>query len=376
MPRAVSLGLSYMYEPAFNRAILPLLESGDVDALEWSFDTVTDHRTLPDWMQSLLRAYADEDRLYAHGVYYSLLGGAWADRHRGWLDKWRSVQDTFSFRHISEHFGFMTSRHAHRGCPLPVPLTRASLALGTQRLVALQHASRCPVGLENLALAFSRQQVLAHGAFLRQLVEPVGGFVVLDLHNVYCQSVNFNLDLKTLIRSYPLERVREIHLSGGSWASSDHQGSPVRRDTHDDAIPAEILDQLAFAIQSCPNLDVVFIERLGDTFRSLEDEARFREEFLTVKNIVRRAAEDPVPQWPFTPAVSAIIEDPDNPALCAQQQSILKVLAGAASAGDALAQLSSDPDLTDWQVHQWSPAMLDTAIQLGRRWGIALESSE
>ena len=36
-----------MYEPAFNRAILPLLESGDVDALEWSFDTVADHATLP-----------------------------------------------------------------------------------------------------------------------------------------------------------------------------------------------------------------------------------------------------------------------------------------------------------------------------------------
>src|SRR6476660_5259073 len=143
MSRPVSVGVSYMYEPAFNRAILPLLESGDIDALEWSFDTAADHRSLPDWMKSLLGAYSDEDRLYAHGVYYSLLGGRWGPRHTKWLGNWRALQDAYSFRHISEHFGFMTSRHAHQGCPLPVPLHDASVQLGRQRLHALQAVSRC-----------------------------------------------------------------------------------------------------------------------------------------------------------------------------------------------------------------------------------------
>jgi len=36
-----------MYEQAFNRAVMPLLEAGAVDALEWSFDTVSDPGLLP-----------------------------------------------------------------------------------------------------------------------------------------------------------------------------------------------------------------------------------------------------------------------------------------------------------------------------------------
>ena len=373
MPRPVSVGVSYMYEPAFNRAILPLLESGDIDALEWSFDTVTDHNTLSDWVKTLLQAYSDEDRLYAHGVYYSLLGGNWGARHAGWLDNWRTLQDFYSFRHISEHFGFMTSRHAHRGCPLPVPLNDASIKLGRQRLAALQQASKCPVGVENLALAFSPEQVLSHGDFLRELVTPVGGFIVLDLHNVYCQSVNFGIDMSTLILSYPLERVRELHLSGGSWAHSDYRESPVRRDTHDDAIPPEILDILPFTIQHCPNLDVVFIERLGDTFQSLQDEAQFRDEFLQVKNIVRQASTDQVPDWAFTATEALGDNVPANPTLFKQQQHILKTLSVATSAEDALQQLLSNSDLATWQINQWQLPMLDTALRLGQKWGIELE---
>lgn len=373
MPRQVSVGVSYMYEPAFNRAILPLLESGDIDVLEWSFDTVADHRTLPDWIKSLLQAYSDEDRLYAHGVYFSLLGGSWGARQIGWLDNWRALQDAYSFRHISEHFGFMTSRHAHHGCPLPVPLNDASIELGHQRLGALQQASRCPVGVENLALAFSPGQVLSHGDFLRQLVTPVGGFVVLDLHNVYCQSVNFGIDISTLIQSYPLKRVREIHLSGGSWAHSDYQESPVRRDTHDDAIPSEILDILPFTMQHCPNLDVVFIERLGETFRTLQDQAQFRDEFLQVKHIVQQLGGKQVSDWPFT-VTQAFTEDaPYNPAIHQGQQNILKVLSVATSAEVALEQLLKNPDLDTWHIDQWQLPMLDTALRLGQKWGIELE---
>jgi uncharacterized protein (UPF0276 family) len=359
-----------MYEPQFNRAILPLLESGDISALEWSFDTVADHRSLPDWMKALLGAYSDEARLYGHGVYYSLLGGLGGSRHAQWLSKWQELQEAYSFRHISEHFGFMTSRHAHHGCPLPVPLNDATILLGRQRLDALQRASQCPIGVENLALAFAREQVLSHGEFLRQLVSPVGGFVVLDLHKVYCQSVNFNIDMRTLIQSYPLERVREIHLSGGSWAHSAYQESPVRRDTHDDAIPPEILDQLPFAMQHCPNLDVVFIERLGETFHSQRDEAQFREEFLRVKDIVQGACDEPVPDWPFTAKDVLGEEVRDRDALLKEQQFILQVLSMATSAEDALKRLSQNPDLAAWEVHQWSLPMLDTAMQLGHKWGI------
>jgi uncharacterized protein (UPF0276 family) len=374
MDRNVSVGISYMYEPVFNRAIVPLLESGDVDALEWSFDTVSDHDKLPGWTRSLLRAFSDEDRLYGHGVYYSLLTGTWGPRQELWLDRLRRLQHDYSFRHISEHFGFMTSRHAHKGAPLPVPMSEASLSLGRSRLAALCTVSKGPVGVENLALAFTEKDVLSQGTFLRELVEPVGGFIVLDLHNLYCQSANFGIDLHALILSYPLERVREVHLSGGSWADSDHRAGPVRRDTHDDVIPEMLLSLLPFVIARCPNLDVIFIERLGDTFPARESEALFRAQFLSIKTIVAEAGQHAVSGWPFPPHMPAGNALSDA-ALFGEQQDILGILATAASAPEAKASLMRHPTLggSNWRPEQWDLAMLDTAMQIGRKWGIDRE---
>jgi uncharacterized protein (UPF0276 family) len=372
--RSVVTGLSYMYEQAFNRAILPLLEAGEVEALEWSFDTVSDPQLLPEWQQNLLKAYADAGRLYGHGVYYSLLNGNWSERQRRWLRRFASIQEKYPFRHVSEHFGFMSSSDAHRGCPLPVPLTEATLSAGRQRLRALHDAAQCPVGIENLALAFSRNEVLGHGAFLEQLAAPIGGFVVLDLHNIYCQSHNFGLDMRELIRSYPLERVREIHVSGGSWAATHELDRSIRRDTHDDRIPEAVFDQLGFAVAHCPNLDLVIVERLGDTFESEADEAMFRGDYLQVKAIVRETAnERPVPHWPFIANADSNPGNGIHPELLRQQQLILKALAGADTAGSAKSSLVRNAALSDWRIESWDPEMIDTAMQLGRRWGIDLE---
>ena len=155
MESNVLVGISYMYEPGFNRALLPLLEAGAVDALEWSFDTIKDHRTLPDWMLHLLKEYSNEGRLYGHGVYYSIFSGRWFDRHTQWFQQLDRVLGDFKFRHLSEHFGFMTSGNAHEGAPLPVPFCDSTLHLAQDRLKQLSNVVKVPVGIENLAFSFT-----------------------------------------------------------------------------------------------------------------------------------------------------------------------------------------------------------------------------
>lgn len=54
------------------------------------------------------------------------------------------------------------------------------------------------IGLENLALAFTASDVRDQGQFLDDLLAPFDGFLVLDLHNLYCQLVNFDQDLQPL----------------------------------------------------------------------------------------------------------------------------------------------------------------------------------
>src|SRR5687767_7258149 len=219
-------------------AALPLFETEKVAAIEWSFDTLYKFRDIPGWFVELLKAFGDKQRLIGHGVYFSLFSGGWSREQQDWLAHLAKVSEAFQFDHISEHFGFMTGENFHQGAPISIPFTGTTLAIGRDRLKRIYHSCKCPVGLENLAFSYSLDEVKKHGEFLDQLVEPVNGFIILDLHNLYCQSHNFNIEPDDIIRLYPLHRVREIHISGGSWEDSHIiPGKKIRRDTHDDAVP-------------------------------------------------------------------------------------------------------------------------------------------
>jgi uncharacterized protein (UPF0276 family) len=280
------LGLSMMPEADFVSAILPILQNNSVDVLEWSFDTLYDAQE-PEWLSGLLDFYSENNRLLGHGVYYSLFDARWTGRQEGWLKKLKEEFRHRNYNHITEHFGFMNTENFHQGVPLPVPLHAKTLQIGKDRLKRLQDAVEIPVGLENLAFSFSINDVKEQGEFLDKLIEDIDGFLILDLHNIYCQSCNFEISMQEIISLYPLEKVKEIHLSGGSWQESTSGKKPVRRDTHDDSIPDEILNILPEVLSRCSNVEYTIIERLGHTLNTDSKKEVFFNDFIRVKEIIQ-----------------------------------------------------------------------------------------
>jgi uncharacterized protein (UPF0276 family) len=269
--------LALMPHDDWREAALPLFEQGKVDAVEWSFDVMPDRQRPPPWLAGLLDHYARSGRLYAHGVTYSLLSAGDEPAQARWLARLAAECARRPARHVSEHLGFLRAGDLVDGPPLPVPISPTTLALGRGRLARLADTARCPVGLENLAFAFGRADVAAQGGFLDELLAPGDGFLVLDLHNLHCQLENFGLQVDALLRSYPLHRVRELHVSGGSWR--EHCGRRVRRDTHDDAVPRAVWDLLRAVLPLCPNTECVVLERLGGTLAGDAARARMRADF-------------------------------------------------------------------------------------------------
>ena len=148
-------------------------------------------------------------------------------------------------------------------------------------------ATQCPVGLENLAFAFGIEDVQRQGDFIDQLISAVDGFLLLDLHNIYCQVENFGVPELELLKSYPLSKVREIHISGGSWSPSiTGKRAAVRRDTHDDGVPQEVFNLATLALKLCPNIEFVILERLGYTMIDCESQEAFRDDFEVMEQIL------------------------------------------------------------------------------------------
>ncbi|HWK04739.1 MAG TPA: DUF692 family protein [Puia sp.] len=359
-------------------AAFPLLEEERVEAIEWSFDALFHVGQIPPWFWELLTAYSKGGRLIGHGIFFSLFSGKWLPGQDDWLRKLKQTSTDLPFDHITEHFGFMTGKDFHQGAPLNIPYSQLTLEIGRDRLKRIYEACRCPVGLENLAFSYSPEEVRKHGEFLERLIEPVNGFIILDLHNLYCQIRNFSIGFEELIALYPLDRVREIHLSGGSWEDSQiDAGRKVRRDTHDESVPREVFDYLEIALRQCPNLKYVVLEQLGTALTTAESRRFFYDDFLTMSGIVEAAngsARLPdgssnrcnsfLPLCPITPG--EIIEDE---ILYEQQLQLSGILETAASYEEALGLLrQSSLSHSDWEIESWEPAMLETAMKIAQKW--------
>jgi len=352
-------------------AALPLFEAEEVEAIEWSFDALFKVEQVPDWFTGLIEAYAKEKRLIGHGVFFSLFSGRWHKEQERWLKQLEVVSRKFQFQHITEHFGFMTGKNFHAGAPLSIPLTENTKAIGQDRLKRIAQACQCPVGLENLAFAYSLEDVKAQGAFLDALLEQVNGFIILDLHNLYCQLYNFEIEFEALIKLYPLERVHEIHISGGSWEDSElTPRKRIRRDTHDDAVPEEVFQLLDKAIPLCPNLQYVVLEQIGTGLPNETAREQYRQDFQRMKQLVKSWT--PVQQEinnfqpEPTPALGPPIQDLK---LHQQQLELSHILENAPSHKQALSMLKTS-SLSDsaWRVEQWAPHMLETALSIAQKW--------
>lgn len=287
--RAPWVGLSLMPDEDFRVAAYPLFAEGVVDAVEWTFDAGWAPAVVPGWAWEIVDFYAREGRLLGHGVGLSPLSGRWEPRQETWMACLAEELAQRRYVQLSEHFGFTTAAPFVQGPPLPVPFTDGALRVGRDRLARLADlAGDTPVGLENLALAFGPRDVQDQGAFLEALLAPTDGFVVLDLHNLYCQLANFGGDARAALARYPLARVRELHVSGGSWSypATAAGAGPFRRDTHDEAVPAEVTALVPLALELCPNVRAVIFERLGGTIRTAGDAARMRADFHTLRRLV------------------------------------------------------------------------------------------
>lgn len=279
----VRAALSWMPTPAFREAAGAAWSTGAVGALEVTLEHAFGALHHDD--RALIEAAAAAGRLIGHGVHFSVLSSTWTARDRDWLARVAGLARRWRFARVTEHFGCVRAGGVW-AAPLPVPFTRAALDRGVERLRRLRDAVEAPVGLENLALAWSAADARRQADFVDALLEPVDGSMVLDLHNLWCQAVNFDLDPVALIEVQPVARVRQLHVSGGSWAELPE--GRFRRDTHDGPVPEEVWALIPEALARCPGVEAVSLERLGPAIEV--DPSGYRAEVDRLAQAARPAA--------------------------------------------------------------------------------------
>jgi uncharacterized protein (UPF0276 family) len=286
-------GIATMVSDEYRAAVMPLIEEGIVEVLERTLDQEWvggyGDQPEPPWATALADLYAEDDALYGHGVWLSAFSADWQPRQDRWLAHLAAEVARRPYRHVSEHFGYFSAGPFARFTNLTLPPGAATIDLGIERARRLAEVVGAPIGLENTGVALSPQDATEQGATLAAILAATGGFLLLDVHNIWTQAVNLGLDPRVLVDAYPLERVRELHVAGGIHYRCD-VGPPLYLDSHDGPVPRGAFELLAYALPRCPNAEAVFLERRDGAWDWPDAVEDYRANYRELVRIVEAAA--------------------------------------------------------------------------------------
>jgi uncharacterized protein (UPF0276 family) len=196
-----------------------------------------------------------------HGVSLGMASANSVDRVR--LDKMSRLVNELSPIFWSEHLAFVRGGGLEIG-HLAAPPRTADTVYGT--LANLERA-RIATGsaplVENIAtLIDPPASDMDEAAWVSQVIGGSGSDLLLDLHNLYANSVNFGFDAVDYIDRLPAERIRAIHIAGGRWIG--RPGEKRLLDDHLHRVPELVYDLLDCVSARAPHPLTVVLERDGD----------------------------------------------------------------------------------------------------------------
>jgi uncharacterized protein (UPF0276 family) len=208
-----------------------------------------------------LRTLAIQVPLFLHGVGLGLASAAPVDDRR--LDALARVVGAVEPEAWSEHLAFVRGGGLELGHLAAPPRCAATLdGLATNAVRARAVVGSTPA-LENVATLIDPPgSDRDEPAWLAAATAATGGELLLDLHNLWTNALNVGFDARAALARLPLERVRLVHLAGGSWLTA---GAARRRlDDHRHDVPPAVFELLAALAARAPQPLTVILERDGD----------------------------------------------------------------------------------------------------------------
>jgi uncharacterized protein len=166
-----------------------------------------------------------------HGVALSL--GSADGVRKTHLAKLKRLVEYIEPALVSEHLCWAALGPRHFNDLLPMPYTCEALDVMVAHVSEVQDTLRRPILIENISsyLQF-RASDMPELVFLAEVAKRSGCGILLDLNNVFVNSVNHGFDPVEALEALAPETIREIHLAGHSVAGDvliDDHGCRVNR---------------------------------------------------------------------------------------------------------------------------------------------------
>jgi uncharacterized protein (UPF0276 family) len=239
------------------------LNLGAIDVVEVLAD---DHFRSSRQALRSLQALSREVPVVCHGVSLGLAAVTPVNTWR--IERLARVIDAIQPEMWSEHLAFVRGGKYEIGHLAAPPRNLATVEGTARNLTQIRRIVGQAPALENIAtLIDPPDSPMTEPEWVSAIVRSSPCPLLLDLHNLYANAVNFGHDPCHLLGHFPLEHVCLVHLSGGVWIehSSPKHGISTRKllDDHLHDVPDVVFALLSRLAENCPQPLTVIIERDG-----------------------------------------------------------------------------------------------------------------
>lgn len=129
---------------------------------------------------------------------------------------------------------------------LPIPMTEAAVKYVAERILRVQDILGQRLVIENVSTYLMPNAEMTEAEFVREVIEQADCELLLDVNNVYVNSINHGSDGYAFIQAMPKERIRYLHIAGHEQISEN-----LLIDTHGAEICDPVWELLQYTYQIC-----------------------------------------------------------------------------------------------------------------------------
>ncbi|WP_018864137.1 DUF692 domain-containing protein [Thioalkalivibrio sp. ARh3] len=183
------------------------------------------------------REYTEAHPFVCHGLSLDIGGPRPLDT--AFLSDLRRFLDTHDIEDYTEHLSACGDEKGHLYDLMPIPFTEEAVRHVARRVLHVQEAIGRRMALENVSYYTPVGGRMSELEFIRAVLSEADCDLLLDVNNIYVNSINHGYDPVGFLDGLPLERVRYIHIAGHEDEAPD-----LRVDTHGQPVCGDVWDLL------------------------------------------------------------------------------------------------------------------------------------
>jgi len=213
-----------------------------------------------------LRTLAAQTQVTLHGVSLGMASAVPVETRR--LDDMARLCDDVRPAFWSEHLAFVRGGGVEIGHLAAPPRCEATIDGALANLARAKQIVGIAPQVENVATLIDPPgSDRDEAAWISAIVRNSESLLLLDLHNLHANALNFGFNASEFLTRIPTEQVATIHLAGGKWIGRN--GAQRLLDDHSHDVPDPVYELLAEVAARAPQPLTVILERDGN-FPSIE----------------------------------------------------------------------------------------------------------